>query len=125
MKTSLLSMVLISIALSGCASNATIKNNPTQSVSTISDPTSSDLAPANKAYTNSVATTPTYTVKENTYIVKSGDTLSGIAAKQVITFKGYLKCLESVNKLTDKNTISIGQKLIIPNADYCKSTGLH
>ena len=58
------------------------------------------------------ATTPEKEIANNIYIIKSGDTLSAIAkAKQV-----SIQNIVSVNKLADPNSLSIGQKLIIPGA---------
>ncbi len=56
---------------------------------------------------------PEQTDDDGTYIVKSGDTLSGIASK----YKTTVKKLKVYNNLTS-NTIQIGQKLNIPPADY-------
>jgi LysM repeat protein len=58
------------------------------------------------------------------YVIKSGDTLSGIASRHVMTFKGYLKCLESVNNLTDTSILKIGEKLTIPSIKECKAKGM-
>lgn len=46
-----------------------------------------------------------------TYIVQSGDTLSGIAAKYGTTYQ----ILASMNGLSDPNTIFVGQTLKVPN----------
>ncbi|MDD2497146.1 MAG: NlpC/P60 family protein [Desulfitobacteriaceae bacterium] len=58
------------------------------------------------------ATTPEKEIANNNYIVKSGDTLSAIAnAKQV-----SIQSIVSLNQLLNPNSLSIGQKLIIPGA---------
>ena len=48
-----------------------------------------------------------------TYIVRAGDTLAGIAAQ----FGVPLAELERVNNITDPNLLNVGQRLIIPKVD--------
>ena len=50
--------------------------------------------------------------EERTYVVKKGDTLSGIAAR----FKTTVRAIVRLNKLKDQHSLSIGQKLKIPAA---------
>lgn len=54
--------------------------------------------------------TPTQT-SEQTYIVKSGDTLSGIASKYGTTYQA----LASYNNIANPNLINVGQVIKIPN----------
>jgi len=51
-----------------------------------------------------------YKGKTKTYLVKSGNTLSGIAHKYHIT----IKQLREMNNLSEKSTLKIGQKLKVP-----------
>jgi LysM repeat protein len=48
--------------------------------------------------------------KTSIYVVKSGNTLSGIAHKHHIT----TKALRQMNSMTEKDTLKIGQKLKVP-----------
>ncbi len=48
--------------------------------------------------------------KTQTYVVKSGNTLSGIAHKHHIT----IKQLREINGMSEKDTLKIGQKLKVP-----------
>lgn len=50
-------------------------------------------------------------VLEPTYTVAPGDTLASIAAK----FGTTVEALQSINNLQDRNVLSVGQKLVIPN----------
>jgi hypothetical protein len=50
-------------------------------------------------------------VLDPTYAVAAGDTLGNIAAK----FGTTVDALQSINNLPDRNALSIGQKLVIPN----------
>jgi LysM repeat protein len=54
--------------------------------------------------------TPSATPKPKTYKVKSGDTLSGIAAK----FGTTVKALEKLNGITDPKSLHVGQILKLP-----------
>ena len=56
------------------------------------------------------ASTPSTTTGDTIYTVKSGDTLSSIAAKYGITYQA----LASYNGISNPNKISVGQKLKIP-----------
>lgn len=49
---------------------------------------------------------------EKTYVVKTGDTLSGIAAKYGTTYQALAK----YNNISNPNKISVGQKIKIPSA---------
>jgi LysM repeat protein len=48
--------------------------------------------------------------KQQIYVVREGDTLSGIAARFGVTEDAILK----VNPLTDPNQVYVGQELVIP-----------
>ena len=50
-------------------------------------------------------------VIEPTYTVVAGDTLGSIAAR----FGTNVEALQSINNLPDRNVLSVGQKLVIPN----------
>ena len=62
------------------------------------------------------APSPTVVASENVYVVKTGDSLSKIAAKHGVNARE----LAELNKITDPNRIRIGQKLILP--DYSKAS---
>lgn len=71
---------------------------------------------------SSSATTSTTTVTttvsgETVYTVKSGDTLSGIAAKYNTTYQELAK----YNNISNPNKISVGQQIKIPNAKSASS----
>ena len=62
---------------------------------------------------------PTATNKNNTvYVVKSGDTLSAIAAKYGTTYQK----LAEYNNIDNPNIIYVGQKIKIPNTNKTKTT---
>lgn len=66
----------------------------------------------NPAIKDSGTTTTTTTqVSGDTYVVKSGDTLSGIAAKYGTTYQDLAK----YNNISNPNRISVGQVIKIPN----------
>jgi hypothetical protein len=50
-------------------------------------------------------------VLEPSYTVQPGDTLGNIAAR----FGTSVEALQSINNLADRNVLSVGQKLVIPN----------
>lgn len=69
----------------------------------------------NNATTNTVnnkVPTATSSSKEAVYIVKSGDSLSGIAAKYGTTYQALAK----YNNISNPNIIKVGQKIKIPNS---------
>ena len=55
-----------------------------------------------------------------TYVVKSGDTLSAIAAKYSV--KGGYQALASYNGISNPNKLSVGQKLQIPDSGSSNKT---
>jgi LysM repeat protein len=69
--------------------------------------TSGKKKPSDK---KSIKNNSTYKGKTTTYVVKSGNTLSGIAHKHHIT----TKMLREMNRMTEKDTLKIGQKLKVP-----------
>ena len=87
---------------------ATPTPTPTKSATPTPTPTKS----ATPAPTKSPSPTPspTSTVKPSSYIVVAGDTLTKIAAKFGIT----QTALMTANKITNANSIQVGQKLVIP-----------
>ena len=52
-------------------------------------------------------------VLEPSYAVQPGDTLGSIAAKVGTT----VEALQSINNLADRNVLSVGQKLVLPNQE--------
>ena len=88
--------------------SATPTPTPTKSATPTPTPTKS----ATPAPTKSPSPTPspTSTVKPSSYIVVAGDTLTKIAAKFGIT----QTALMTANKITNANSIQVGQKLVIP-----------
>ena len=52
-------------------------------------------------------------VIEPSYTVVAGDTLGSIAAR----FGTNVEALQSINNLPDRNVLSVGQKLVIPNQE--------
>jgi LysM repeat protein len=50
---------------------------------------------------------------EPRYVVGPGDTLGSIAAKTGTS----IEALQSINNLADRNILSVGQRLVIPNQD--------
>lgn len=64
------------------------------------------------------ASFPTATATPTVYEVKGGDTLGSIALQFDVPVDDIMK----VNGLTDPNTLSVGQKLIIPVAGYIQPT---
>jgi LysM repeat protein len=56
--------------------------------------------------------TPTTTPPQNAYTVKSGDTLSGIAAQNGTTVDAIVKA----NDLQDPDMIQTGQQLVLPSS---------
>ena len=50
-------------------------------------------------------------IVEPSYTVAAGDTLGSIAAKSGTS----IEALQSINNLSDRNVLSVGQKLVIPN----------
>ncbi|WP_119327970.1 LysM peptidoglycan-binding domain-containing protein [Cysteiniphilum halobium] len=55
-----------------------------------------------------------------TYVVKAGDSLSKIAAKQLIGFKAYMACIQARNHINNPNHITPGQKLVLPSIKECQ-----
>lgn len=74
---------------------------------------------------NTASTTPTVTPSEpsssndTVYTVKSGDTLSGIAAKYGTTYQK----LAAYNGIANPNLIRVGQKIKIPSAAWTPKVG--
>ena len=83
---------------------------PTKSATPTPTPTKSATPTPTPTKTASPTPTPTSTAKPSTYIVVAGDTLTKIAAKFGIT----QTALMTANKITNANSIQVGQKLVIP-----------
>lgn len=64
------------------------------------------------------ATPATPTTTDEIYVVKSGDTLSGIAAKYGTTYQK----LAAYNNIANPNVITVGQKIKIPKAGGSTTT---
>ena len=79
---------------------------PTKSPTPTPTPTPTKTASA----TPTPTPTPTATTKPTSYIVVSGDTLTKIALKFGVT----QTALMTANKITNANSIQVGQKLVIP-----------
>lgn len=67
---------------------------------------------------SSVQTTQTTVATDEVYVVKSGDTLSGIASKYGTTYQK----LASYNNIANPNVIAVGQKIKIPNTSTSHTT---
>jgi LysM repeat protein len=81
---------------------------PTKSPTPTASPTKSPTPTATK--TPTPTPTPTATTKPSTYTVVSGDTLTKIANRFGVT----QAALMAANKITNANSIQLGQKLVIP-----------
>jgi LysM repeat protein len=94
--------------------NPTATPTPTSSPTATSTPTKSPTptpTPTPTATKTPTPTpTPTATTKPSTYTVVSGDTLTKIATRFGVT----QAALMAANKITNPNSIQLGQKLVIP-----------
>ena len=89
---------------------ATPSATPTKSPTPTASPTKSPT-PTPTATKSPIPTpTPTATTKPSTYTVVSGDTLTKIANRFGVT----QAALMAANKITNANSIQLGQKLVIP-----------
>ncbi len=89
------------ISLTSCGGGGEAKPSPTPNdVMMVVTPTPGTPVPD----------TPTPSTGQQTYTVREGDSLSGIAARFGITEKQ----LEQANNITDPNSIYAGQVLVIP-----------
>jgi nucleoid-associated protein YgaU len=90
-----------------CGSDA-IKNKIWDQVKLV-DPTFSDL-------TLNLTVDPSLAPKQQVYTVAAGDSLSKIAKQFYGSANEYMKIFDANrDKLTDPNTIKVGQQLVIPN----------
>lgn len=120
--------IVMGFIMSGCAStNAINTDSNIESVASKNDIDKHANPAINKSEKQEARTDLTMPKIANSgmYIIKSGDTLSGIASRHVMTFKGYLKCLENVNNMNDKSVLKIGEKLVIPSIKECKAKGMN
>ena len=83
---------------------------PTPTVTKSPTPTPTATKSPTPVATKSPTPTPTATAKPSTYTVVSGDTLTKIANRFGVT----LAALMAANKITNANSIQLGQKLVIP-----------
>jgi LysM repeat protein len=91
---------------------ATPTKSPTPTATPTKSPTPTPTATKSPTpvATKSPTPTPTATAKPSTYTVVSGDTLTKIANRFGVT----LAALMAANKITNANSIQLGQKLVIP-----------
>lgn len=71
-----------------------------------------------KATTTTTPTTPATSTTDEIYVVKSGDTLSGIAKKYGATYQK----LAAYNNISNPNVITVGQKIKIPKGTSSTTT---
>jgi LysM repeat protein len=83
---------------------------PTPTPTPTKTPTPTPTPSTTVTPTNSPTPTPTATAKPTSYIVVVGDTLTKIAIKFGVT----QAALMAANKITNANSIQVGQKLVIP-----------
>jgi LysM repeat protein len=83
---------------------------PTPTVTKTPAPTKSPTPTPSATKSPTPAPTPTATAKPSTYTVVSGDTLTKIANRFGVT----QAALMAANKITNANSIQLGQKLVIP-----------
>jgi LysM repeat protein len=76
-------------------------------------PVANETAPPSSARSGEGSLKTTSRVVEPSYTVVSGDTLGRIAAR----FGTTVDALQSINNLPDRNSLSVGQKLVIPNQE--------
>jgi LysM repeat protein len=91
-------------------SSPTVTPTPTKSPTASPKPTTSPTPTPTATPTKSPTPTPTATVKPTSYVVAAGDTLTKIALKFGVT----QTALMTANKITNANSIQVGQKLVIP-----------
>ena len=72
----------------------------------------------NSGVQSNTQTNTTTDIKPSTYVVKKGDTLSGIASKYGTTYQ----VLASYNNIADPNKIYAGQVIQIPNGSTSNSS---
>jgi len=91
----------------GAAGTEAIKNHIWDQVKLV-DPSFGDL-------TLNITVDPSLAPKEKTYTVAAGDSLSKIAKQFYGNANSYMKIFEAnKDKLSDPNTIKVGQQLVIP-----------
>ena len=89
---------------------ATPSATPTKSPTPTASPTKSPTPTPTATKSPTPTPTPTATTKPSTYTVVSGDTLTKIANRFGVT----QAALMAANKITNANSIQLGQKLVIP-----------
>ena len=90
--------------------SATPTPSPTPTKSATPTPTPTPTKSATPSPTPTATPVPTPTTKPSSYVVVAGDTLTKIAARFGIT----QTALMTANKITNANSIQVGQKLVIP-----------
>ena len=89
---------------------ASATSTPTPTPTKSASPTPTKSATPTPTKSANPTPTPTPSVKPTSYVVVAGDTLTKIAAKFGIT----QTALMTANKITNANSIQVGQKLVIP-----------
>ena len=96
------------LLLRGSAPNDQIKNAVWDQIKKID--------PSYKVLMADIAIDPSLPVPSQTYVVKSGDTLSKISKQFYGDAGQYMKIFNAnKDKLTDPDKIKVGQELVIPN----------
>jgi nucleoid-associated protein YgaU len=94
--------------IEGACGSEAIKNKIWDQAKLV-DPTYSDL-------TLNLTVDPSLAPKQQTYTVAAGDSLSKIAKQFYGNANEYMKIFEAnKDKLSDPNTIKVGQQLVIPS----------
>ncbi len=91
---------------------------PTEKPSPTATATSTATSAPTATPSPTATATPTPKPQPGVYVVKAGDTLSGIAQKVART----VEALAAYNKIKDPTSIQVGQKLKIPPVDYTPPT---
>ena len=97
-------------ALSTATPTATLNADATPSLTPTVAPTPAPTVAPTAAPTVAPSPTPVATPAYRIYIVQSGDTLSGIAAR----FHTTVAAIEALNNNIDPRRLRVGQKLKIP-----------
>lgn len=99
-------LIVLSVLLTRAVSGPTAEPTPS-TVAAVVSPTPSEPTPVPTQGSVQATIVPL----EPSYTVQSGDTLAIIARR----FNTTVDALVSINNLTDRNSLRVGQRLIIPN----------
>lgn len=83
---------------------------PNTSIEQGSDPLATSVAPPTATLAAALAATPNAALAAAQYVVRPGDTLSGIAHFYGVS----VEALMTANQITDPNMLQVGQTLVIP-----------